>query len=127
VLIFIGRFKVEEIGIVTALVPQLNVIIPPVVTAAFNAANVQLAAVPLPTTLVGLETLTAWAPEGSALLQEVGIVIPPGGVGVEFDPFEELEFSFSAEFDDEPQFCNTNMSASNPMILKNEDPIFIWL
>src|SRR4051812_49706118 len=62
---------------VTAAVPQLNVTTPPFVTAVFSAANVQLAAVPVPTTVVGWETSAGWAPAGSAPVQWVGMVVPP--------------------------------------------------
>ncbi len=46
------------IGIVAAP-PQLNVMIPPVLIAFVRAASVQLAGVPVPTTVVGLAVLTA--------------------------------------------------------------------
>lgn len=115
-------------GIVTGFVPQLNVIIPPAAIAVFKAAKVQLAAVPFPITFVGFETLTGWAPAGSALLHEVGMVVPPGGivgvgVGVVFDPFEELEPSLRAEFEAEPQLCSDSIKNKSPVTLKNEDPI----
>jgi hypothetical protein len=41
---------------VTGEVPQSKVTTPPLVTAAASAASVQLAAVPVPTTVVGVET-----------------------------------------------------------------------
>ena len=76
-----GRFIVAVTGIVTGALPQLNVTIPPRVTAAFSAENVQLAAVPFPTTVVGLETFAGWALAGSALVQRVGISRLSGGGG----------------------------------------------
>src|SRR6185369_11038639 len=69
----VGRFMVALIGMLTGALPQLKVITPPRATAALRAVNVQLAAVPVPTTLVGLETLAGCAPAGKALLQCVGI------------------------------------------------------
>src|SRR5690349_6005606 len=78
VLTLVGRFRVAVTGIVTAALPQLNVMMPPRVTAVCSAANVQLAAVPVPTTVVGLDTSTACAPAGSALLQCVEIYKLPG-------------------------------------------------
>jgi len=45
-----GRFSVAVTGMVTTPGPHANVIVPPAVTAACSAANVQLAAVPVPTT-----------------------------------------------------------------------------
>src|SRR6187455_1175087 len=60
-----GTFSVAVTGIVTGFAPQLNVMVPPAVTAACSALNVQLAAVPVPTTVVGLEVLTACALVGT--------------------------------------------------------------
>jgi hypothetical protein len=77
VLTLMGRFMVAVIGMVTGAVPQLNVMTPPRVTAVFSALNVQLAGVPVPTTVVGLETSAGCAPAGSGPLQWVGITRPP--------------------------------------------------
>ena len=68
---------VAVIGIVTGAVPQLNVMMPPLVTAVFRALNVQLAAVPVPTTDVGLDTFTGCARAGSALVHCCVLVEPP--------------------------------------------------
>src|SRR6188472_3870529 len=73
----VGRFIVDAIGMVTAADPQLNVITPPRLTAAFSAVKVQLAAVPVPTTVVGRDTSAGCAPAGRALVQCVGIGVPP--------------------------------------------------
>jgi hypothetical protein len=43
---------------VTGLAPQLNVMIPPFAIALLSCAYVQLAGVPVPTTVVGVEVLT---------------------------------------------------------------------
>ena len=59
VFLVLGMFSVAVTGIVTGLAPQLNVMMPPAVAAACSAANVQLAALPVPTTAVGLATLAA--------------------------------------------------------------------
>jgi hypothetical protein len=48
--------SVAVIAMVTALAPQSNVTTPPLVIAALSAANEQLPAVPVPTTVVGFET-----------------------------------------------------------------------
>jgi hypothetical protein len=51
------------ISLVTAIVaapPQSNVTTPPLATATDSACSVHDAAVPVPTTVVGLETLTGW-------------------------------------------------------------------
>jgi hypothetical protein len=61
-------FAVAVITIVTGLVPQLNVMIPPAATAWTTAADVQLAAVPLPTTWFGLLVLTACPEAGTGKL-----------------------------------------------------------
>ena len=50
---FVGTCSVDETWIVTGAVPQEKVMIPPLVTAACSGLKVQLAAVPVPTTLVG--------------------------------------------------------------------------
>jgi hypothetical protein len=44
--------------------PQLKVMTPPVATAATKVAPVQLAGVPVPTTVVGIETSSACASGG---------------------------------------------------------------
>src|SRR5438477_11583684 len=53
--LLVGATRVAVIGMVTTLPPQLNAMVPPWVTAAPSAANVQLSGVPVPTTLLGLE------------------------------------------------------------------------
>jgi hypothetical protein len=52
---------------------------PPFATAATKAADVQLAAVPVPTTVVGLETSTGSASAGMVQLPatDPGLVVPP--------------------------------------------------
>ena len=54
-----GIFSVAVTGMVTGLAPQLNVMIPPVAIALLSCANVQLAGVPVPTTVVGAEVLAS--------------------------------------------------------------------
>src|SRR5581483_9657737 len=76
VLVAVGRFMVAVTGMVTGAGPQLNVMTPPRPTAALSAANVQLAAVPVPITAVGRDTSAGCAPAGSPLLQWVGITRP---------------------------------------------------
>jgi len=51
-----GIASVAVTLIVAGSLPQLKVMTPPFATAALSASNVQLAAVPLPTTVVGLDT-----------------------------------------------------------------------
>ena len=51
----------EVTVMVTGAAPQSKVTMPPVATAARRADSVQLAAVPPPTTVVGLETSTGFA------------------------------------------------------------------
>jgi hypothetical protein len=46
--------------------PQSNVMIPPAATAAIKALAVQVSAVPLPTTVVGIDTSSIWASAGIA-------------------------------------------------------------
>src|SRR6187549_1960091 len=70
VCLLVGRFSVDVTLIVTGSGPQLKVITPPAVAAVLSAAKVQLAAVPVPITLVGLETSAACPFAGMALLQE---------------------------------------------------------
>jgi hypothetical protein len=72
--------------IVTGAGPQENVMIPPAATAATTAEDVQLAAVPVPTTLVGCDVSTGWAAAGIATwpfgLPEPGNVVDFGFAGV---------------------------------------------
>src|SRR5262245_37326493 len=65
VFLFDGTFSVAVTLIVNGSAPQLNVMMPPAVTAVCSAENVQLAAVPVPTTAVGLAVLTACAFAGT--------------------------------------------------------------
>ena len=46
--------------------PQSKVMMPPWATASMNASEVQLAGVPVPTTVVGLDTSSRPAPDGMA-------------------------------------------------------------
>jgi hypothetical protein len=73
-------------AMVTGDDPHLNVIVPPVVTAALSALKVQLAAVPVPTTVVGVEVSTGVPAVGTPALQE-----PSGLPGVTVPLLEELE------------------------------------
>jgi len=57
---------VAAIVIVTGAGPQLNVMTPPAATAATTAAEVQLAALPSPTTRFGCPTSTACPSAGTA-------------------------------------------------------------
>lgn len=67
----VGGVRVAVRAIVTGLEPQSKVMIPPAFTAAERALSVQLAAVPVPTTVVGFEVSTGW---------------PSAGIPVEHDP-----------------------------------------
>jgi hypothetical protein len=58
-------FAVALIVIVTGCWPQLKVMMPPLATARTTAADVQLAAVPLPMTWFGCAVLTARAAGGT--------------------------------------------------------------
>ena len=62
--IFAVSSRVMTIG----LGPQSNVMTPPLATAATTAADVQLAGVPSPTTVVGWEVSSAWAAVGTGQL-----------------------------------------------------------
>jgi len=57
-------FAVESRTIVAGSGPQSNVMTPPFATAATNESPVQLAAVPVPTTVVGADTSSASASAG---------------------------------------------------------------
>jgi hypothetical protein len=54
----------------TGALPQLKVMTPPSVTAALSLLNVQLAAVPVPTTVVGLDVSAGCPCEGTPALHE---------------------------------------------------------
>src|SRR4051812_37714454 len=70
VFLVVGRFIVAVIAMVTAPPPQLKVMTPPLPTAVLSAAKVQLAAVPVPTTLVGLDTSAGCALVGTPALHD---------------------------------------------------------
>jgi hypothetical protein len=69
-----GGRSVLVIGMVTSSDPQSKVMMPPLVTAAFSASNVQLAAVPVPTTVVGLDVSASdiWLGGASVLHEPSG-------------------------------------------------------
>src|SRR4051794_15050266 len=78
--------------IVTGFAPQLKVTTPPAVTAESTAADVQLAAVPLPTTWSGLLTSSSPIPLGTGTVplglpgwKLVGVVVVVVGVGFGVD------------------------------------------
>src|SRR5260370_12578237 len=58
-------FAVRVRTIVTGSGPQSNVMTPPLATAATNASPVQLAGVPVPITVAGDDTPSAWASGGA--------------------------------------------------------------
>src|SRR6188768_3347974 len=62
VFLLVGRFSVAVTARVTGTGPQSNVITPPWLTADCRASNEQLAWLPVPTTVVGLE-VSAGCPE----------------------------------------------------------------
>jgi hypothetical protein len=66
----VDKVMVAVTGMVTASLPQSKVMTPALPTAVSSALNVQLAAVPVPTTVVGLETLAAWPFVGTPAWQE---------------------------------------------------------
>jgi hypothetical protein len=70
-----GGCNVLVIGMVTSPDPQSKVMMPPLVMAASSASKVQLAAVPVPTTVVGLEVSASviWLGRGSVLQEPSGL------------------------------------------------------
>jgi len=66
----VWRFSVEVTRMVAGALPHLNVMMPALATADCSALNVQLAAVPVPTTVVGLEVLAACPSAGTPVLHE---------------------------------------------------------
>src|SRR5438552_8837454 len=77
VFLLVGTFMVAVTAIVTGSAPQANVMMPPLVTAACSALKVQLAAVPVPTTVVGVAVFTGWPRAGTPALQEpLGLPAP---------------------------------------------------
>ncbi len=77
----IGGVRVAVIGIVTGALPQLKVMMPPVATALANLAKVQLAAVPVPMTVVGLEVSMSCASAGNVRLVHEPSGFPAVGSG----------------------------------------------
>jgi hypothetical protein len=71
--------------IVTGSAPQSKVTTPPLATAATTASEVQLAGVPLPTTVVGRDVSRAWPDAGTAQppagLPAAGAPPPAAGAG----------------------------------------------
>jgi hypothetical protein len=72
---------------VTGAVPQLKVMVPPLLTAELSAPKVQLAGVPVPTTVVGFDVSAGVPAAGMAVLQEpLGlpaiVTAPVSGAGV---------------------------------------------
>jgi hypothetical protein len=61
----LNTFAVDVSTTVAGLGPQSNVMMPPFATAATTASPVQLAGVPVPTTVVGTETSSAWPSFGT--------------------------------------------------------------
>ena len=88
VFLLVGRFMVAVIAMVTGALPQLKVMTPPLATAVLSALNVQLAAVPVPITEVGLETSAGWPVAGTPALHDplgfpaVTVPLPPVPVGL---------------------------------------------
>ncbi len=85
VLVSVLRFKVDVTSMVTGAVPQSKVMTPPWVTAVFSDANVQLAAVPVPTTVAGCDVSAGCARAGRAVLHDPWglpgcIAAPPSAV-----------------------------------------------
>src|SRR5262245_40074782 len=77
--------------IVTGSGPQLNVMTPPLATAATNASAVQLAALPIPITVVGEHRLSAWPAAGIVAMPPGQ---PAGGSSFRFVPSREPAASF---------------------------------
>src|SRR5436190_22796148 len=82
----IGTSIVAVMGIVTEPPPQSNVTMPPFETAALSASNVQLAAVPVPTTVAGFDVSAGCPPAGTPAAHDVSglpafhgppLVVPP--------------------------------------------------
>ena len=70
--------------------PQLNVMIPPAATAAMNASGVQLSCVPVPTTVVGLDTSSSCASLGIGHVPS-GLPGSPGWIGTTVPPLTPPE------------------------------------
>jgi hypothetical protein len=87
----IGGLSVDVTEMVRGLGPQLNVMIPPPLTALDSAWNVQLAGVPLPTTVVGWLVSTACASAGNVSVVQEPLGLPAtGNVPASLDaPLEE--------------------------------------
>src|SRR5690242_17203192 len=72
----LNTLAVSSRVIVTGSGPQSNVTTPPFATASTTAAEVQLSGVPVPTTVVGLDTSSAAASAGTSQLPSG---LPAGG------------------------------------------------
>jgi hypothetical protein len=107
----VRSLRVEVTWTVAGALPQLNVMTPPLATADCNAVNVQLAAVPVPMTVVGLEVLAACPSAGTPAPQEpLGLpaCVPASGVPPDeplplLPPLLEPEPEPEAEPEPEPE------------------------
>src|SRR4051812_42534028 len=99
-----GRCSVCVTAIVTGSGPQSNVMMPPAVTAASSAANGQLAAVPVPTTVVGCDTSTGMPAAGTPA-PHIPSGLPLGSMAVVASVVEEAS-TLSCVPDDEPHAHN---------------------
>ena len=78
VFLLMGRLSVSVTWMVTLPPPQSKVITPPAAAAVRSAANVQLDAVPVPTTVVGLDVSAGWPLAGTPALHDpLGLPAPP--------------------------------------------------
>src|SRR4051812_17553871 len=113
-----GRCIVAVTAIVTGALPQLNVITPPLPTAASSSANVQLSGVPVPTTVSGAETSADIAAAGTPARQ-CPSGLPFAGAT---DPGASIDRASGSppppSGDDDPHAAHTESSAnaSDPLI-----------
>lgn len=113
-------FAVLAMVIVTGFGPQSNVMIPPAATAFTTAAEVQLAAVPLPTVRVGLLVSTALAaagtdafPSGLPGLGSFSILVADGDAETDADGVADPDGADPGA--DVPLFVGTGKELTRPV------------
>ena len=108
VFLLVGRLSVAVTWMVTGALPQLKVMMPPVVTAVCSGLKVQLAAVPVPTTVVGCEVSAGCPAAGTPAVHEpLGLpaspVVPPSEAPPDELPLLEPELEPLPELDPLPE------------------------
>src|SRR5450759_1118854 len=87
VFLLLGSSSVAVTRMVTGASPQLKVMTPPLVAAACSWVKVQLSALPVPTTVVGVDTLAGWPFAGTPALHELyglpALQVVPPSIGIE--------------------------------------------